>query len=209
MGTAERREREKQEVRSRILEAARELFVRDGYEAVGMRQIAERAEYSPAALYFHFADKKALIQALCAEDFLALARRFQSALEIGDPLQRLALIGRSYAEFGLQYPNHYRLLFMTPHPIPASESAVEKNNPSQDAYAFLLGAVRQAIAAGRLRPELGDAQMVAQTLWAAIHGVVSLHIVKRTDDDWIDWRPPLAAVEFMIDGVMRGLARER
>ncbi|HTR04723.1 MAG TPA: helix-turn-helix domain-containing protein, partial [Thermoanaerobaculia bacterium] len=52
MGTAERRERERHELRGRILDAARELFAEQGYEAVTMRNIADRIEYSPTALYF-------------------------------------------------------------------------------------------------------------------------------------------------------------
>src|ERR1700751_6037572 len=58
LGTTERRERERQELRSRILDAARELFAEQGYDAVTMRGIAERIEYSPTAIYFHFKDKE-------------------------------------------------------------------------------------------------------------------------------------------------------
>ncbi|TAH34361.1 MAG: TetR/AcrR family transcriptional regulator [Planctomycetota bacterium] len=209
MGIAERRERERQEAQGRILDAARELFVAHGYEAVSMRQIAERAEYSPAALYFHFEDKKALFRALCEQDFRALAQRFQGVAGIADPLQRLAEIGRAYADFALRHPNHYRLMFMAPKPMGASESLLERNNPDEDAYAFLLRAVKDAWSAGCFRPELNDPELIAQTLWASIHGVVSLHIVKREEDEWIDWRSPAEAVELMTAATLRGLARGR
>ena len=75
MGTAERRERERQELRVRILDAARELFAEQGYDAVTMREIADRIEYSPTAIYFHFKDKEALLRELCDTDFATLARR--------------------------------------------------------------------------------------------------------------------------------------
>ena len=85
----ERREREKEEVRAKILDAARELFVEEGYEAVTMRKIAAAIEYSPTAIYLHFRDKKAVINALCETDFLKLASRFRKIAEVGDPIVRL------------------------------------------------------------------------------------------------------------------------
>src|SRR3954454_501021 len=92
----QRREREKQDVRARILEAARELFVSHGYEAVTMRQIAEKIEYTPTAIYFHFRDKQALINELCAIDFLKLAQTFNTLTEIKDPFERLRALGTAY-----------------------------------------------------------------------------------------------------------------
>ena len=65
MGSTERRERAKGRVRGLILDAARALFAVKGYEAVTMRAIAERIEYSPTAIYLHFADKRDLVRALC------------------------------------------------------------------------------------------------------------------------------------------------
>jgi len=62
MGIIERRERERKAVRKKILDAARELFVAEGYDAVTMRRIAETIEYSPTAIYFHFKDKETLIR---------------------------------------------------------------------------------------------------------------------------------------------------
>ena len=65
MGTKERRERERRELRRKILDAARALFVEQGYDAVTMRKIAQAIEYSPTAIYLHFRDKKAVINAIC------------------------------------------------------------------------------------------------------------------------------------------------
>ena len=77
MGPRERRTREREETRSRILDAAREMFVQDGIEAVTMREIAKRIEYTPTAIYHHFRDKQALIEELCLIDFRGLAQAFQ------------------------------------------------------------------------------------------------------------------------------------
>ena len=143
MGTTERRERERQELRERILDAARTLFAEQGYDAVTMRKIADRIEYSPTAIYFHFKDKQTLLQELCDTDFGALAHEFQKIARIGDPVDRLRQIGRAYVEFAIAYPNHYRLMFMTPSKasLEPEGSRLARGNPEEDAYAFLRATV--------------------------------------------------------------------
>jgi AcrR family transcriptional regulator len=209
MGVKERREREKSETRDKILDAARELFVTEGYDGVSMRRVAEKIEYSPTAIYVHFADKNELFHELCQRDYSRLAEVFQSSAMSIDPLERLKQIGRTYIDFGVHYPNHYRFMFMTPHPAiePNEEECEKKGNPELDAYAFLKWAVQQAIDAGRLREELVDAELASQTVWAAVHGVISLNIAK-CKDAWVDWRPVQDRAETMLDVIMRGLARE-
>lgn len=208
MGITERRERERQEIRGKILDAARELFASDGYEAVTMRRIAEKIEYSPTAIYFHFKDKEALLRELCDTDFGALAAHFQTIALIADPVERLRQIGLAYIEFGLEHPNQYRFMFMTPRPpLPPDSSALEKGNPEQDAYAFLRATVQQGISEGRFRPELQDADLVSQVVWEATHGVISLPICK-CNDGWIDWRPIRESATLVIDALIRGLARK-
>ena len=77
MGVAERRAREKTQLRQEILDAAREIFATEGYEALTMRRVAEKIEYSPTAIYLHFKDKAELVQAICDELFAGLVRRLQ------------------------------------------------------------------------------------------------------------------------------------
>jgi AcrR family transcriptional regulator len=209
MGVKERREREKSETRDKILDAARELFVTECYEGVSMRRVAQKIEYSPTAIYVHFADKNELFRELCHQDYARLAEVFQGSAMPLDPVDRLKQIGRTYIEFGMHYPNHYKFMFMTPHPAVEldDEMREERGNPEVDAYAFLKWAVQQAISAGRLREELNDAELVSQTLWAAVHGVIALNIAK-CKDAWVDWRPVQDRAETMLDAIMRGLARE-
>jgi AcrR family transcriptional regulator len=208
LGTLERRERERQELRTRILDAARELFVEEGYDAVTMRKIADRIEYSPAAIYFHFRDKQALLRELVDVDFGSLASEFQKIARIADPVDRLRRIGRAYVGFAMAHPNHYRLMFMTPHPeaLKPEESRLKHGNPEEDAYAFLKATVEQAIAAGRFRPEFSDPDFVSQLVWAGTHGVVSLHIAK-CKDAWVDFRDPIKLAHAQIEVMIRGLAR--
>jgi AcrR family transcriptional regulator len=208
MGVKERREREKSETRDKILDAARELFVTEGFEGVSMRKVAEKIEYSPTAIYVHFADKQELFRELCHQDYARLAEVFQSSVMSTDPIERLKQIGAIYVDFGTRYPNHYKFMFMTPHPPhePDEEDREMMGNPEMDAYAFLKWAVQQAIAAGCFREELTDAELISQTLWASVHGVISLHIAKGCDP-WVDWRPLQDRARMMPDITLRGLTR--
>ncbi|HWZ80744.1 MAG TPA: TetR/AcrR family transcriptional regulator [Candidatus Sulfotelmatobacter sp.] len=210
MGVKERREREKSETRDKILDAARELFVTEGFEGVSMRKVAEKIEYSPTAIYVHFADKQELFRELCHQDYARLAEVFQSSAMSTDPIERLKQIGAIYIDFGTRYPNHYRFMFMTPHP-PQEPDEVDREmmgNPEMDAYAFLKWAVQQAIDAGCFREELTDAELISQTLWASVHGVIALHIAKGCDA-WVDWRPLQDRAAMMPDVTLRGLIRQR
>src|SRR6516164_3602292 len=101
MGVKERKERERASVREQILDAARDMFVQDGVEAVTMRAIAQRIEYSAPVIYSHFADKHALLQELCFRDFRALAQTFGRIEHIEDPVERLRRIGYAYVDFAL------------------------------------------------------------------------------------------------------------
>jgi AcrR family transcriptional regulator len=208
LGPRERREREREEIRGLILDAARELFAREGYEAVTMRRIAENIEYSPTAIYFHFRDKDTLIREICDADFLALAQQFGAAAQISDPIERLKLTGLAYFRFGVEHPNHYRLMFMTPHP-PGTENLERRGNPEEDAYAFLKTIITEAVEQGRFRKELGeDVELIAQTVWSGVHGVVALHIAK-CNDEWVQWRDLEQRAVTMIDVLVRGLADGR
>lgn len=202
MGTKERRERERQLTRTRILDAAREMFVKDGVEAVTMRAIAEKIEYTPTAIYHHFEDKHALLRELAAHDLGALAQAFRRIGKIADPIERLRALGRAYIRFGLENPSHYRFLFMTPSP--GKRKAREKNLEN-DAYAFLHRAVSDAIKAGRLRPELSDPDELAVACWSVTHGIVSLTIVFGHQE--LPWPDPAQAGELAIDGLIRGLLK--
>ena len=208
MGVKERREREKSETRDKILDAARELFVGEGFEGVSMRKVAEKIEYSPTAIYVHFADKEELFRELCHQDYARLAEVFQSSAISSDPIERLKQIGASYVDFGTRYPNHYKFMFMTPQP-PHELDEVDREvmgNPEMDAYAFLKWAVQQALDVGCFREELNDPELISQTLWASVHGVISLQIAKGTDC-WVDWRPIRDRAEMMLDITLRGLRR--
>jgi AcrR family transcriptional regulator len=190
VGSKERREREKQTTRQRILDAARELFVELGYDDVTMRKIADRIEYSPTAIYVHFADKESLMTELSVCDFEAFTDTFQKVPPNADPRGRLRDLARAYVAFALEHPNQYRLLFMTPRPEPTPEALAAK--PTSDAYDVLIHSVEAARAAGVIHPAW-DPHVVAQVTWGALHGLVALRLVMPTKG-----RLPLLPVEELV-----------
>ena len=204
MGVKERKQRERTEVREKILDAALDFFATEGVEGVTMRALADAIEYSPPVIYAHFRDKDAIIRELCNRQLRALAKSFATIAGVADPVERLRGIGRAYVDFALEHPSHFRFMFLTAHPLPADESDdLLRGDPREDAYAFLKMTVQTAIDSGQLRPELTDAEELTQMCWAAAHGVVSLQNV-RGDDRWVDWRDARATAYKLLDATLRG-----
>jgi AcrR family transcriptional regulator len=207
VGSADRRQRQKESLRASILDAARELFVEHGYDAVTMRKIAEKIEYSPTAIYQYFTDKESLVQELCANDFLSLASAFGRLATIADPIERLRQMGEQYILFARSNPNQYRFMFMVPHPHdtwPHEDSNGDRGNPNRDAYTFLKWSCAQAIEQGRVRPDLGDPDVAAQLVWGAMHGIIALQIAMASDQ-WVDWQPLEQLGASMIETLLRGI----
>ena len=205
MGPKERREREREEIRGLILDAARELFVAEGVESVTMRRIADRIEYSATAIYVHFRDKDALLAELCDCDFRAFAQVFHEIARIADPIARVRAAGQAYIAFGLQNPSHYRLMFMTPKNT--EPSALSRGNPEEDAYAFLKSIVAELVAKKLVRKELADVDLASQVIWSGVHGVVSLEIAKCRDE-WVAWRAFEERADAMVELILRGVLVE-
>ena len=207
MGPIDRRERERLALRARIMKKARRLFAEKGYEAVTMRQIAEAIEYSPRTIYLHFKDKEDLFWELCSEDFRSFGEGMAQVLAIADPVARLRQLGSAYAQFAMSHQHHYRLMFMTRHPEPVGPQDPCKGNPEADAYALLVVTTREALEQGRFRPGLEDPELLAQIVWACLHGVISLELT-HGQEAYIPWRPFQARVEAALGMVLHGLLRE-
>jgi len=201
-------EAERQQLRTLIIDAARELFVARGVEAVTMREIAKRIGYSATSIYLHFADKEAVLRAILDVDMLALATSLNTILQIEDPVERMQALGYGYAEFALSFPNHYRLMFMAERiPCDPEKSSLQKNNAEQDAYFLLKTVVNDVYLAGRFKTELQDVDLIAQVIWAGVHGVCSLEI-NMACDKWVNWADISARLQLMQTVLIRGLLRE-
>jgi AcrR family transcriptional regulator len=200
MGVAERRERQKRALRQEILAAARELFVKEGYERLSMRKIAEKIEYSPTTIYLYFRDKDELLEQMCEETFALLSKKLSKILAADDdPVELLRAGLKAYVEFGLKHPNHYQATFMTP----ATKEKPYQFEGSQGAQAFekMVEAVAKCVAAGRLRET--DVTMISQSLWMVVHGVTSL-LISDSSFPWVDKN---RLIDATIDCALRGWAK--
>ncbi|HEY5492842.1 MAG TPA: TetR/AcrR family transcriptional regulator [Gemmatimonadaceae bacterium] len=201
-----RRDREKAKTRALILKAARELFTTEGYAQTSMRRIADQIGYTATAIYHHFADKDALLNELCTVDFRALGEALGKMDQIPDPVVRIRLMGQNYVKFALSHPQQFRFMFMVERPIPGPDCVTI--DPAQDGYQFLLSNVREGISCGLFRPEYQDAEMLAQMLWAGVHGLVAIHMISSVKTHpWLDLRDPAETTALLTDVVLRGLLR--
>jgi AcrR family transcriptional regulator len=201
MGVQERRERQKHQVRHQILDAAREIFAAEGVEALTMRRVAERIEYSPTTIYLHFKDKAELVQAICDETFAGLIKRLEElAKKHKNPFDYLDAGLRAYVDFGLKHPSHYWVTFVVGPPSVAYEY---EGSSGQRAFEFLRGTVRACIDAGLMRKV--DVDATAQMLWMTVHGLVAQLVGNKSF--------PFVARQKLIDAQMdmllRGLSAEK
>lgn len=178
MGTTERKRRQKQPLRERILDAARLIVTRDGFAALSMRKIADAIGYAPATLYLHFDSRDEIVRALCAEGYAQLLERFAPLATIADPTERLKTLCRAYVAFGIEHPQSYRLIFMedrshTDAAFVGTPQAADDS--SNTASGLIAGSLAQMKTTGHL-PASVDATAWAEALWATLHGIVALHL---------------------------------
>jgi AcrR family transcriptional regulator len=204
MGVQERKAREKEELRQEILDAARDLFVELGYEAVSMRKIAEKIEYSPTTIYLYFRDKSDLLDCICSDTFEQLVERLGSiSHEESDPVEALKKGLRAYIDFGLQHPAHYKVAFMMPHAHHCDpERPSRSDSAGERAFTCLLQAVTACSEAGVVR--VHNVNLTGQMLWAGIHGLTSL-LITHAGFPWAD-REQL--ITHLIETLTKGLTTE-
>jgi len=161
--------------RERIIAAGTHLFAEHGYEGVTLRGISAELGCSPMTPYRYFKGKEEIFASVRT----AVYERFAAAQEeasraVDDPMKRLAHLGEAYVRFAFDEPDAYRIMFAlhqdTEEDYPALEAVTERT------WAPMRSAVGDAIATGVLQ---GDPDIVAHTLWAGLHGVISLHLAGK------------------------------
>ena len=168
MGTKERQDRERQAVTASILTAARDLFVAEGYQSVSIRKIAERIEYSPAAIYSYFASKDDIFLALAEEGFHRLDAKVHSAMTTGDPLENVRACWWAFYEFSQEQPAYLELMFVD-RSVPRITQEWEGFEFLQQMLTNAVGAIQQAIDAGAF-PKTLSPNAAMHMLWASLIG---------------------------------------
>jgi AcrR family transcriptional regulator len=182
MGIAERREREREQVRTRIVEAARDLLSEEGLGALSMRAIAERIEYSPATIYLYFRDKDELIHEVVHAGFERMGTYVEAAIAAlgeaaSDPLERYRAMGRAYVRFALEHTAYFRVMFelpSAPHMECPSGTPLPASRPNPGGFDNVVATLEEASRAGRLGSM--RAQDAAVIGWGLVHGLTSLYL---------------------------------
>ena len=199
MGTKERRAREKEQLRRQILVAARELFVDEGYENVSMRKIANKIEYSPTTIYLYFKDKADLLDSVCQETLLNLLNTLEQLKnDKNDPVETLRKSGQAYVEFGLKYPQDYKLTFVI-RPQFQKGLGLQEGSIGEKVFNYLREIVSECIHQRQFRQ--ADVETTGQVLWSAVHGVTLLLI----DFPDFPWTEKDKLVDTVIHTTIKGL----
>ena len=199
MGVRERRTREKEELRRKILDAARELFVNKGYENVSMRKVADKIEYSPTTIYLYFKNKAELLDCVCDETHVNLLNTLKTLFkDLSDPVETLRKCARTYAEFGLKYPEDYKLTFIL-RPQYQRDLGLPEGSAATKMFDYLHAVVKECIQQKKFRQV--DVEATGQAVWSAVHGVTSL-IITFSDFPWVDKDKLIThVIDTMIEGL--------
>ena len=199
MGTKERRAREKEQLRRQIISAARELFVSEGYENVSMRKIADKIEYSPTVIYLYFKDKADLLDSACQETLLGLLDTVELLKrDKNNPVESLRKSGKAYVDFGLKYPQDYKLTFVI-RPQFQKGLGLEEGSVGERVFSYLCAMVSECVRQKAFRQV--DVETTGQALWSAVHGVTLLLI----DFPDFPWTVTDKLIDTVIDTMIEGL----
>ena len=201
MQAAARRARYRDETRSEILSAARQIFVHQGFQNFSMRTLARAVGYSPAAIYLHFTSKEELFEVLVEESFAHLYEAL--AVLIGqqtrDPVRQLKHGLRLYVEWGLKHPSEYQIAFVVRNP---------GKKPYRTHRAFDLARTLVKRCLGGSKTAERQVELRTQALWAAIHGITSL-LTQRPSFPWVSKERVIdQVIDSAVDGAI-GPAKRR
>jgi AcrR family transcriptional regulator len=179
MGSSERKERQKAQLQQQILNAAREITLRDGFAALTMRKIADAIEYAPGTIYLYFENRDQIAIQLCRQGYQELLDCLQPTATIADSRDRLRAIASAYIDFGITNTATYRLIFME-DPKFTNAALAEVPIDSSDgagmrSFQLLVTIFDDMKAEGRLSID-ADSARLAEIFWTSLHGILSLKL---------------------------------
>jgi AcrR family transcriptional regulator len=177
LGVKERHEREREAVARAILDAARELFVAEGYQNVSIRKIAERIEYSPAAIYSYFPSKDDIFFALAEEGFRMLATAESLATPGPDPVENVRRAFWDFYSFSTQHPEYYALMFVD-RTVPRISRDWERFAFVHEMEGKVASEIQRGVETGAF-PKGLRAESAVAVLVAAVHGAAAMRLCER------------------------------
>lgn len=170
MGIAERRIRQKEEVKANILSTAWQIVKEDGWEAISIRKIAEAIEYSVPVIYDHFQNKEAILLEFAKEGFRILSKKIQQAKEKFDnPEEQLKAIADAYWSFAFKNKEYYQLMFG----MGMTGCEIEKCFPERGGFRNLVMEPITAIISNGKNAETNPC-LKYYTFWSILHGLISI-----------------------------------
>jgi AcrR family transcriptional regulator len=204
MGIRERQDRERQAVRQAILDAARDLFVNEGYRNVSIRKIAERIEYSPAAIYSYFPSKDDIFFALAEEGFRRLDAKVRSVLRDADPLAEMRACWWAYYEFSKEHREFFELMFVD-RSVPQITEQWTGLAFVHQMLEFAAARIQRCVDAGVFHPDT-HAEVAMHLIWGALTGPAVIgsgcRLAPGEDPDAL----ARDILELVIAGLKRGAA---
>lgn len=177
MTITKRKERQKEELKGKILQAAKELFMQKGFEDTSIRSIAEKIEYSPTTIYLYFKDKDAIFCELHREGFALLNQYFRPLAYVAEPYERLKAINKAYISFALENGEFYDLMFIINAPMESIKKDESDWEEGKRAFGFLVNTIQECIDRGYFVNM--KTEVLAFTVWSMVHGIASLEIRNR------------------------------
>ncbi len=180
MGVKERRDRERQELRHAILEAAREIAATDGWQAVTIRKVAEKIEYSPPTIYEYFSSKEAILGEEMREGFRLLVADLKTARDAHtDPRERLWAMGRAYWNFVWAHPELYQVISGLGGCAFCDEdtpSELDQKSEGENVMGLFRDVLQAALPQVRNMDDLTSKCLI---LWSLFHGFIALTMSGR------------------------------
>jgi len=172
MAIEDRKQREKEQMRRLILNAAKEIFLEKGYYQTSMRNIADKIEYSPGTLYLYFKEKDEIFLDLHNEAFGKLFSLFEPLFLVEEPFERLKAMGKLYMEFAFNNKDLYDLMFIMNAPINMLHDAFEWKMGDR-VFETLVKTLEQCQEKGRFKGK--DLQPLAFMIWSGLHGMCAIY----------------------------------
>jgi AcrR family transcriptional regulator len=192
------------EIRAAIVEAARRLFDREGYEAVSMRRIAEECGLATATLYSLFQSKRDLLRNVWDDVFARLIADCEAAASVeGSPLERLQAFGRLYVDHWIAHPDDFRVVFLIEDPAGSADDYYVDSSRVLSHFEAITAAFRAAVAS-RALPRRTDPTMVAQAYFCVLQGLAG-SLITIPEFPWVDRAALIdTALACFLQGVRHG-----
>ncbi|HVU85283.1 MAG TPA: TetR/AcrR family transcriptional regulator [Puia sp.] len=177
MGIVDRKQRQKEEVRSSILDTAWDLVVTDGWHSFSIRKIADAIEYSVPVIYSHFENKDAILLEFNRKGFQLLTEALAAAKAgQASPADQIRAMGRAYWNFAFANKEYYQLMFGLG--IPTCET-VSKIPAMKDFNEVITSSIVAMVPEGEPMPF--DPFLKYQSFWSMLHGLVSINMTSLTN----------------------------